>query len=67
MLVLGLKKCDRIKVGEGVFVYFLGLHNGGARLGFDAPREVKILREKLVPSEERCVASGGEFDRGIVF
>jgi carbon storage regulator CsrA len=52
------------KAGEGIYITlgntqvylkFLGIENGGGRIGIQAPKHVKIMREELLdePREER--------------
>lgn len=48
MLVLSGRIGEKIKIGEDVEIIFLGgaYTRGQYRLGFNAPREVKIIRDK---------------------
>jgi len=41
-----------IQIAEGVTVTVLDLAKGHAKLGFDAPREVQILRTELIKEKE---------------
>lgn len=58
MLVLTRKAGEGIYIALGntqVYVKFIGIENGGGRIGIEAPMHVKILRTELVdePREER--------------
>lgn len=48
MLVLDRKPNQEIRIGDNIRIVFLGLNEyGNARIGIDAPKEVKILRAEL--------------------
>jgi carbon storage regulator CsrA len=48
MLVLSRNPYEKLKIGEEITVTYLGLDSRGhVRLGFDAPENIKILREEL--------------------
>lgn len=51
MLVLSAKPGESIQVGENIRVTVLTNKSGQTRLGFDAPREVKILRDNAKKRE----------------
>ena len=50
MLVLSRKTSERIFIdvnGERVVVTLIDSHSGKARLGFEAPNHIRIVREEL--------------------
>lgn len=47
MLVLTRKKHEAVKIGDDVFVHVIGLRGDRVQLGFDAPRDVPIIRTEL--------------------
>ena len=61
MLVITRRIGEKIVIGGGVTVTFLGFKGNQARIGFDAPPNVSVLREevfsKINDSEEP-----GDFD-----
>ena len=52
MLVLSRKIDERIVIGECIVVTVLAVNGQQIRLGFEAPREVPIVREELSWSEQ---------------
>ena len=48
MLVLTRKKGEAIKIGEDVFIRVLGVSGEQIRLGFEAPKEISIVRTELI-------------------
>lgn len=48
MLVLTRKVGEAIAIGDDVKVTVLGVHDGKARIGIDAPREVRVMRTELL-------------------
>ena len=60
MLVLGRKEGERIyatlKTGETIVVTVCHIAGDSVKLGIEAPPEVRILREELLPAEARCPA-----------
>lgn len=47
MLVLTRKHQQRIKIGKDIWVTVLKWNREGVKLGIDAPKDVRILREEL--------------------
>jgi carbon storage regulator CsrA len=47
MLVLTRKTDEVIHVGENIRISVLAIRGGSVRLGFEAPRNVRILRAEL--------------------
>lgn len=50
MLVLSRKVGERILIGDNVVVTVLAVERGKLRLGFEAPRDVRITRKELLAS-----------------
>ena len=57
MLVLSGKKDDEIFLTGGIEVKILDIRGDKVRLGFTAPKDVKILRSKLLTEEDKKVLS----------
>ncbi len=53
MLVLSRKVGERILIGDKVVVTVLAIERGKLRLGFEAPRDVRITRKELL-TNDRC-------------
>lgn len=51
MLVLTRRRGEAIQIGSDVTVRLVRIGPGKARLGIDAPREIRILRAELVDAE----------------
>lgn len=47
MLVLGGKVNERFFVGDNIVVTVVRVGKGYVRLGFEAPREIPIVRERV--------------------
>jgi carbon storage regulator len=48
VLVLSRKEGERIRIGEDIVLVVLGVDSGGqVKLGIDAPRSTRILREEI--------------------
>ena len=48
MLVLTRKPGERIVIGENITVTVLAVEGSRIRLGVEAPKEIAVMREKLV-------------------
>jgi carbon storage regulator len=53
MLVLSRKEHQRIRLGDDITVTIVRLAGDQVRLGIDAPREIRVLRDELEPHEEK--------------
>ena len=53
MLVLSRKERQRIRLGDDITVTIVRLAGDQVRLGIDAPREIRVLRDELEPHEEK--------------
>ncbi len=62
MLVLTRKPGERVLIGDDIVVVVLDVHGDSIRLGFEAPRGVKIQREEVLQS---VVAQNLAAARGI--
>lgn len=49
MLVLSRKESQRLVIGENIIVQIIRVSGGAVRLGIEAPAEVPIRRQELVP------------------
>ncbi|MEP3481295.1 MAG: carbon storage regulator CsrA [Fuerstiella sp.] len=49
MLVLSRKVGESIQIGDNIFVSVVEVKGGRVRLSFDAPKDIKIIREELAP------------------
>ena len=47
MLVLSRRKGEQIQIGNGVTVTLISVSSNRARIGIEAPRDVRILRQEL--------------------
>lgn len=52
MLILGRKENERIVLGNGITLTVVKIKDGYVKLGIEAPRDVVVLREELVPQME---------------
>jgi carbon storage regulator len=51
MLVLSRKLGEKIFIGENICITVVDIDRGKIRLGIEAPREVSIYRQELLPSQ----------------
>ncbi len=49
MLVLSRKLGEKIIIGENITITVVDIDRGKIRLGIEAPREVPIFRQELLP------------------
>ncbi len=49
MLVLSRKLGEKIQIGEDIWVTVVDIDRGKIRLGIEAPREVPVFRQELLP------------------
>lgn len=52
MLVIARKLGERILIGKDIWITVAGIDRGKIRLGIDAPQDVLILREELIPPND---------------
>ncbi len=53
MLVLSRKLGEKIFVGENVVITVVDIDRGKVRLGVEAPRDVPVFREELLPGRPK--------------
>ena len=49
MLILTRRKGESIMIGDDIVVTVLDIRGSQIRLGFEAPNDVNIVREELLP------------------
>ena len=49
MLVLSRKLGEKICIGDNIFITVVDIDRGKIRLGIEAPRNVPIFRQELLP------------------
>jgi carbon storage regulator len=47
MLVLIRRLGETLKIGDSIAITVMDIRGGEVRIGIDAPREVRVLREEL--------------------
>lgn len=55
MLVLARRRNEGIVIGDGVTVTILEIRGNQVRLGIEAPKDVRVLREELTGAESETV------------
>jgi carbon storage regulator len=58
MLVLSRKLGEKICIGENICITVVDIDRGKIRLGIEAPREVPVFRQELLPNKPDAVAVG---------
>ena len=53
MLVLSRKLGQRFQIGENIQVTIVKVDRNSVRIGIEAPGDVTIYREEIVPAESR--------------
>lgn len=48
MLVLSRKPSERIHIGDNIIITVVRISGQTVRIGIDAPKEIKIMREELL-------------------
>jgi carbon storage regulator len=59
MLVLSRKLGQRFKVGQDVRVTIVKIDRNSVRIGIEAPDEVTVYREEIVPHENERPMNAG--------
>jgi carbon storage regulator len=57
MLVLSRKLGEKIVINDNICITVVDIDRGKIRLGIEAPREVPIFRQELLPNQEKVAAS----------
>jgi len=53
MLVLSRKERERIHLGDNITVTIVRVSGDQVRVGIDAPKEIRILRDELEPNDDK--------------
>ena len=56
MLVLSRKLGEKICIGENICITVVDIDRGKIRLGIEAPREVPVFRQELLPNKPAASA-----------
>jgi carbon storage regulator len=60
MLVLSRKLGEKIFIGDNICITVVDIDRGKIRLGIEAPRDVPIYRQELLPLDQQQRRAGGE-------
>jgi carbon storage regulator len=55
MLVLSRKLGEKIFINDNICITVVDIDRGKIRLGIEAPRDVPIFRQELLPAQEKTV------------
>jgi carbon storage regulator len=58
MLVLSRKLGEKIYIGDNICITVVDIDRGKIRLGIEAPRDVPIFRQELLPQAQQDKLSG---------
>ena len=58
MLVLSRKLGEKIFIGDNICITVVDIDRGKIRLGIEAPREVAIFRQELLPLAQQQLRGG---------
>ena len=58
MLVLSRKLGEKIYIGDNICITVVDIDRGKIRLGIEAPRDVPIYRQELLPLKADATVSG---------
>ena len=53
MLVLSRRLGEKIKIGPDVWVTVVDIDRGKVRLGIEAPKDVSVMRQELLPEQAK--------------
>ena len=53
MLVLSRKETQKLRLGDSITVTVLRLSGNQVRLGIEAPKEIRVLRDELAPHDNQ--------------
>ena len=56
MLVLSRKLGEKIFISDNICITVVDIDRGKIRLGIEAPRDVPIFRQELLPGQEKAPA-----------
>jgi carbon storage regulator len=57
MLVLSRKLGEKIVINDNICITVVDIDRGKIRLGIEAPRDVPIFRQELLPNQEKAPAT----------
>lgn len=60
MLVLSRKLGEKIYIGDNICITVVDIDRGKIRLGIEAPRDVPIYRQELLPLEQQKQRADGQ-------
>jgi carbon storage regulator len=60
VLVLSRKLGEKILIGDSIVITVVDIDRGKIRLGIEAPRDVPIFRQELLPPDPHTPDLGGE-------
>jgi carbon storage regulator len=60
MLVLSRKLGEKIFIGDNICITVVDIDRGKIRLGIEAPRDVPIYRQELLPLHQQKAAAEGQ-------
>lgn len=60
MLVLSRKLGEKVMIGDSIVITVVDIDRGKIRLGIEAPREVPIYRQELLPLTRPTPGTSGE-------
>jgi carbon storage regulator len=62
MLVLSVKTTERILIGDDIAVMICRIGNNVVRVGIDAPKSTRVIREELLPCLKQPIGYAGSLD-----
>ena len=67
MLVLSRKLGEKIFIGDNICITVVDIDRGKIRLGIEAPREVAIYRQELLPlaQQQQLLRGSGDATSGV--
>lgn len=66
MLVITRKTGEGLVIGENTVIKVLEVGKDRVRIGIDAPKDVKIIREELYDTEKQNVAASGAIPKNVL-
>ncbi len=65
MLVLSRKLGEKIYIGDNICITVVDIDRGKIRLGIEAPRDVPIYRQELLPLEQQKQRADGQNNAAV--
>ncbi|MBE6838326.1 MAG: carbon storage regulator [Ruminococcus sp.] len=66
MLVIARKTGEGIVVSDDVVIKILDVGKDRVRIGIEAPKDVRIVREELRETEKQNVTAAGTLPKGVM-